>query len=178
MPEAYPHILIIAGTGRKVGKTALACAILQQGILHHEVVAVKITPHHHPDPEGMVLLQQNEGWSLYQQVEVFGRDSSRMLAAGASTVYLVQSPTEKIPDAFGEILLRHDPGTLFLFESGGLHQFIAPGLLLMVTDTRVPPKARPGVLHADAWLDENTCFEAFASRVVAGKNGWTLCPLA
>lgn len=174
MPKTYPNILLIAGTGRKVGKTALACAILQQVTPFHEVVAVKVTPRKHPDPEGMVLLHQSDGWSLYRQVDVFSRDSSRMLAAGAFIVYLVQGPAEKLPGAFREIMRRHDPHTWFLFESGGLRQFIEPGIFLVVTDTRFPAKTIPEALYADALLDENVGFKTFARRISLPGKGWKL----
>ncbi len=174
MQKSYPNILIIAGTGRKVGKTALACAILQRVTPRQEVVAVKITPHHQPDPKGMVLLHERDGWSLYRQAVAFEKDSSRMLAAGARIVYLVRAATDKIPEAFREILLRHDAQTWFLFESGGLRQFIHPGLFLLVTDTRFPAKIDPEALDADITLDENVRFKSFARKISLRKKGWTV----
>lgn len=174
MQAWYPNILIIRGTGRNVGKTSLACAILRHLAPAHEVVAVKITPHPHPQPQGMVLLEQGQGWEMYQQVEVFEKDSSRMLAAGARVVYLVQCPTAKIPEAFNAILQRHEPHTLFLFESGGLQQHVDPGLSLVVTHTLRTVKETPDSMVYDVLLDEHCSFSDFVNKIDIDKSGWIL----
>ncbi len=48
MMKSMPNILLIAGTGRNVGKTLLACEIIQQLSKTMAVTAIKTSSHEHP----------------------------------------------------------------------------------------------------------------------------------
>lgn len=174
--EVFPNILIISGTGRKVGKTSLACAILRKVTPHHDVVAVKVSHSGPVDHMGMTLMEHLPGFDLYLQKEENGRDSSRMMIAGASSVYFLHCKKEILEQGFLNVLERHKKNTLFLFESGGLADLILPGLFIMVTDKQKPLKDNLPALKPQIILDETINFEMFSENIDAIGNWWVLKP--
>jgi hypothetical protein len=70
-------VLVIAGSGRGAGKTAVGCALIA-ALPELRWVAVKVTPHLHRDEE------------IWEEVDFrSGKDTGRYLAAGAGRAFLV-----------------------------------------------------------------------------------------
>ena len=59
-----PNILIVAGTGRNIGKTITACRIIGQLAKNHEPVGVKISPHFHELEVNLKYLYQSENFVI------------------------------------------------------------------------------------------------------------------
>ncbi|NJO68933.1 MAG: molybdopterin-guanine dinucleotide biosynthesis protein B [Bacteroidetes bacterium] len=96
-----PNLLLISGTGRNSGKTSLACAIIQKFAAFRPIIAIKIAPHFHEQ-------DQIENYT-YKTAEYFiteetrkdtGKDSSRMLAAGAAKSYYITTHDDHLLNAF------------------------------------------------------------------------------
>jgi hypothetical protein len=125
-----PNILLVAGNGRNVGKTHLACGIIRQLSQKEGVVGVKISAHFHPVDKGKVIVQK-EDFKIIEEDQITQKDSSLLLQAGAKKVYFVMANQPNLDQAFlylNEIL----PKTAIVCESGGLHEYINPGLFLFV----------------------------------------------
>lgn len=125
-----PNLLLIAGNGRNVGKTFLACRIIRKFSLSAEVVGIKISPHFHPFDEAQVW-RKDENFVVFDEKQISTKDSSRMLQAGAKTVYFIMSKPTHLRQAFSS-LENMLAGKLVVCESGGLHHFVDPGLFLFV----------------------------------------------
>lgn len=128
----YPNILIIRGTGRNVGKTFTACRILKNLSLSHHPAAIKISPHFHPLSEGMHVLVQTEKYVVAEEKTFSGKDSSRMLQAGAHRAFYIQSGHSDVLEPFHYLMEILEPNQPIVVESGGLYDFLEPGLLIHI----------------------------------------------
>lgn len=128
-----PQLLLIAGNGRDSGKTTLACLIIQKFSPKYNLIAVKISPHKHRITAGGKVLCDWENLYIAEETEgAKGKDSSRMLEAGAKRSFFICASGEQLPVALNCILETVDNHALFVCESGGLRQFAEPGLFLIV----------------------------------------------
>lgn len=125
-----PHLLLIAGNGRNVGKTFLACRIIEFLAKNHEVTGLKISPHFHPVSDSEVVFN-NEYFIILKENKISTKDSSLMLQAGAKQVFFVMVQPGYLNAAF-EKLQEFLPGNIIVCESGELHEVIEPGLFLFV----------------------------------------------
>lgn len=131
--RSIPNLLIIAGTGRNVGKTMLVCELIRQTAIKHSVVALKISPHLHKQAPGQHFIVQNTDFVIIEETNPdTGKDSSRMLKAGADKVFYVQTIDRDIQKPFSillEMIPKHLP---IICESGALLEYVRPGLFLLV----------------------------------------------
>ncbi len=132
MKESYPNILLIAGDGRNVGKTTLACKIINKFSWENEITGLKITPHFHPLKETDKVIAKNEKFVLIQEQNTESqKDSSLMLQSGASQVFYLQVQDEHLSDAFKSVVELVGDAPI-VCESGGLGKIITPGVFLFV----------------------------------------------
>jgi len=124
------NLLLIAGNGRNVGKTYLACSIITKFSKLEEVTGLKISPHFHSYNAEDVLFR-NENYIVLNEKNITSKDSSFMLQAGAKKVYFVMVNPNYLSEALEKIqhLLANN---LVVCESAGLHEFISPGLFFFV----------------------------------------------
>lgn len=131
--KSYPNILLVAGTGRNIGKTVSACNLIQNLSEKHRTVGVKISPHFHELESNLKYLHKSEEMVIVEEQNITQKDSSRMLQAGAEKVFYVQTKNETLADAFNLIVKSIDPKQPVVIESGGLYEILEPGLLVFVT---------------------------------------------
>ena len=129
----YPQMLIVAGTGQNVGKTSLACALIEQVSLQNNVIGIKISPHFHEISSSGKLIMKSENFEIVEELNDYGhKDSSRMLKAGAKRVFYVQT---KKDDILNEVMIELQKyltkDVAIICESGGLRHFVEPGLFLV-----------------------------------------------
>lgn len=125
-----PNLLLIGGNGRNVGKTTLACKIISFFSTKTKVTGVKISPHQHFYNDEDVLFR-NEKIIVLDEKRNTKKDSSLMLQAGADKVYFVMVKPEHLIESIDK-LIELLPKNLIVCESGGLHEFVTPGLFFMV----------------------------------------------
>jgi len=135
----YPNILIVMGTGRNIGKTISACNIIEKLSEAHQTVGVKISPHFHELESNLKYLHKSEDFVIVEEQNITQKDSSRMLQSGAEKVFYVQAKNEKLEEAFNMISEIILPGQPVVVESGGLYEFIEPGMLFFI-DGEKPKK--------------------------------------
>jgi hypothetical protein len=139
--KSYPHILLIAGTGRNSGKTTLAACIIRRFSAPHGLIAVKISPHFHSGGEGLITLVTNDHFTIFLEKTATGeKDSVRMLAAGAETVYYIEVHDEHLLAAFSSLMKRIPPSSPVVCESPSLGRVIKPGVFFIVDHPRVSSK--------------------------------------
>ena len=131
-------MLLIAGNGRNVGKTTLACKIIAQLSKSHPVTGIKISAHFHPYSDADLVVN-NEHFVILKEQNITSKDSSLMLQAGAKDVYFVMARKEHFNKALNE-LLKLLPEQALVCESGGLHEWVDPGIFLFVNLKNKPVK--------------------------------------
>lgn len=132
MREEYQNILLIAGSGQNVGKTTLACQILQNEKAR-KPIAIKITPHFHKTTKGLVEIQKGENWVIFEETDkTTHKDSSLYLQSGAVKSYLILAEDSGLKAAFSELLKILPKEKPVIVESASLIEIVKPGLFLVV----------------------------------------------
>ncbi len=132
MMNKLSNVLLVAGTGRNVGKTSFICDVIRKISVHQKVVAVKISPHAHKKSYGEDLLKDNDNFIISEEQDIeSGKDSSRMLSAGASQVFYIQALDYDLSIVFEELQKRITTDSAIICESGGLRFVFEPGLFIV-----------------------------------------------
>jgi molybdopterin-guanine dinucleotide biosynthesis protein len=135
-------IVVVGGSGRSVGKTTLACALIA-ALPEFRWTAVKISGHVHEHPEPV--------WEESAAGEE--TDTERYLAAGAQRALLVTALEGVIPIAELRAALAQDSDVLF--ESNRIVEHFKPDLCLaMLGDPDADRKLsfERIVAHADVFV--------------------------
>ena len=128
-----PQLLLIAGQQQNAGKTTLACRIISHSSRTKDIIALKISPHFHKKTGTAELIKDSEGWHIYREsYPNTNKDTSRMLQAGASESFFLQTNEESTPEAFSELLQYIPKNNLIVCESGNLRDFLVPGVFLYI----------------------------------------------
>lgn len=84
------QLILIAGTGQNVGKTTLACRLIQQLAKNGMVNAMKVAGHRHQLTSLQPVIYRGEGLVISIETNhASAKDSSRYLRAGAHRSYFV-----------------------------------------------------------------------------------------
>lgn len=177
---SQPNLLLIAGTGRNVGKTSLACALISQASISHKVIGVKISPHFHEISPTEKPILKSENFEIIEELNSYGnKDSSRMLKAGASRVFYVQSKSDiALIGVIKELQQFWSDETAVICESGGLRHFIEPGLF-MVCRSAAQPEMKPYLKFLEPKVDQfitfqESVFDFDLSKIKFENNQWAI----
>jgi len=120
-------IIVVGGSGRGAGKTALICGLLR-ALPDRNWTAIKITSHAH----GETIVEETAAGEE--------TDTSRYLAAGAKHALLVTANEGGLGALVQKILGEH-PGSHLIFESNSVLNHLKPDLCFAVsTDLKVGDK--------------------------------------
>jgi molybdopterin-guanine dinucleotide biosynthesis protein A len=172
-------IVLIAGTGRNVGKTSLACELIKEVSKYSEVIGLKISPHGHTQSKDAGLVCFHEKYSVYKETDTSTtKDSSRMLNAGASQVYYIQAEDGFIGEAFYALSEKIDSNIPMVCESGGLRNYIIPSLFIIcdrVQNNVIKEKLKPILPKANKIIRFNDPgFDFDISRIKFENNCWVI----
>ncbi len=93
-------MVLLSGSGRNVGKTTLACNVIRHLSEYRTVYGLKLSPHFHKMNHLQKLIAHGEGYKVYRELDPdSGKDSAKMLAAGAREVYFIQCEDANIETA-------------------------------------------------------------------------------
>ena len=154
-----PQLLLIAGTGRNTGKTTLACKIIQKFSPVKTIIALKITPHFHKNIQsGEIIINENDLYIAQETDSTTGKDSSLMLKAGAQQSYFAMATDEHLGEVIQNIFKMIPSDALLVCESGGLRDWVAPGVFLMMNrkDTKI---LKPGTERLKKLADRLITFD-------------------
>jgi Molybdopterin-guanine dinucleotide biosynthesis protein len=142
MLHYHSNLILVAGTGRNSGKTTLVCKLIKLFSKNKEVVAVKISSHNHHDEYDTTCATAGNGYRIWRETNPpEGKDTYRMLHAGAHKVYYVECNQESLEEAFYKIKSLTQDSALIICESGGLRHLVQPGLFIMATNDREPKES-------------------------------------
>jgi molybdopterin-guanine dinucleotide biosynthesis protein A len=151
------RLILISGTGRNSGKTTMACKIIEKLSANQPVIGIKISPHPHQNQTLEPLVTGN-GFNIWlETTPPEGKDSWRMLQAGAEKVFYIESENSSLSQAFQEVEKLIHPNDILVCESGGLRHVIKPAVFLMATNPEQTPKSSSTMLLplADAIFELN-----------------------
>ncbi len=174
-----PKLLLIAGTGRNVGKTSFVCRIIGQTAKSHEVVAVKVSPHLHQQDPGQKVLFSNSTFQIIEEGNpTTSKDSSRMLRAGASRVFYLQTIDKHIREPFEKLLSLIPENEPVICESGALLDYARPGLFVIVKH-QGQTAHKKGIDQLaylpDGWVEfDGEGFSPDPERFIFDKGAWKI----
>jgi hypothetical protein len=175
-----PNLLLIAGTGTKSGKTSMACRIIEQlGELN--ITAIKITPHFHETTPGLRTIYEETGIFIYEETDHGStKDTSRMLASGASKVYFAKVLDERVHFVFNKIKELIPEGTPIICESPALRNFIEPGVFIIMSSetTRIQKDISKFLKLPHLRFELEKLSELSSIPIGFGNGGWSFCPPA
>jgi hypothetical protein len=117
-------IIVVGGSGRKIGKTALVCGLVH-ALPEFTWTAVKITSHGHGRAQPL--------WE--ETVAGESTDTARYLAAGARRALMVTAADDELASIVKRILRECPPTGCLIFESNRVLQHLRPDLCLAVAST-------------------------------------------
>lgn len=137
-------ILAISGSGRHVGKTWLACRLLEihgnQGI-----VAVKVSSHfHHHEHTGTIIFEQSN-CRITHETTAGNKDSMCMVAAGASVVYYIEAEDDGLPKAWDKVCNIIDSKAPIIVESPRLYELLQNAQKVFLTQCGDAEKIVPQI---------------------------------
>jgi molybdopterin-guanine dinucleotide biosynthesis protein len=174
-----PKLLLIAGTGRNSGKTTLACQLIKKYSSLYPVIAIKISPHFHPEEHSGHPIMDTKHIYIAEETDMLKlKDSNKMLAAGAEKSYFVMTDQDHIGIAFSEVLKQCNDHDFLICESGGLRNYIVPGLFVFMQHKNITENKHETELYkklADCLITfdgEKTNYNI--DEIIISENRWKL----
>ena len=140
MDKKWANILLVAGSGRNVGKTTFICQLLDsmQGM---KPIAIKISPHFHEQTKKLKVLSENKNYQIFEETRRdSSKDSSRYLKHGAKKSFYIQSKDEHLLDVFIALFPFLDAESPILIESASMHKYIQGGLFVFIYNDKKETK--------------------------------------
>ena len=137
-----PLMLMIGSAGRNVGKTEFACSVIREFCSGRDMVGLKVTTVSQKDGtcprggKGCGVCSSLEGeYSITEETgEEAGKDTSRLLAAGADRVYWLRVMRTDLLEGLMAVLDIVGRETVIVCESNSLRTVVVPGLFVMMKD--------------------------------------------
>jgi hypothetical protein len=181
-----PEMLMIGATGRNAGKTELACRVIRALAARVPIAALKVTtvvgangncPH---GGEGCGTCSSlGEPWCVTRELDAgSGKDTSRLLRAGAREAWWLRVREEALADAAADLLSRVPAGWASVCESNRLRRVVEPGLFLQVRsegERSAKPSARSVADLADrVVVSDGSSFDLDLERICVLDGQWAL----
>lgn len=136
--KVLKNILLISGSGRNCGKTTVACHAINQLAEFGQVYGLKITPHFHLTASNQYIVAEGDGYRIFRETDTqSGKDSARMLKAGAKEVYFIQCFDEDLAKVYTYLKKLIPDDCPIVCESGSLASQYKPGLHLLIEGNTV-----------------------------------------
>lgn len=136
-------VVVIGGQSRNIGKTSLACGVIA-GLPERKWTAVKITQFGHGlcaadgKPCDCATGDPEHPYGISRETDREGPgDTSRMLRAGAETVYWMRALQGRLEEAMPLLLDRLAGVDNLLVESNSVLDFLTPNVYVPVIDASV-----------------------------------------
>ena len=178
---------MIGSAGANVGKTELACAILRKfSRLGREIAGIKVTTINEKDGqcprggEGCGVCSSLDGVYLITEETdaATGKDTSRLLSAGAARVYWLRVLRKHIAEGFAALLDVLGPDVISICESNSLRHVVKPDLFLVAV-RRGAETWKPSALDVKKYADkiivsDGISFDLDIDRIKLENGRWRL----
>ncbi|MDR2499895.1 MAG: hypothetical protein LBD37_02285 [Treponema sp.] len=150
------NLILIGSGGRNSGKTALAEALIRLLAPQYPLCALKVTTVAetggcHRGEQGCGACAGFSAYALDEEKDrASGKDTSRLLNAGAKPVFWLRSRAACLAEAYAAFLAKVNAPSLIIAESNSLRRRVEPGCFIMV---RPPPAERERVKPSAAGVE-------------------------
>ena len=121
-------IVVVAGTGRKIGKTSVAAGLIA-ALRDLSWTGIKISGHSH-----------EQGWGVTEDLHPAPTDTGRYLAAGAHRAFWIRAAETEMAAAAAAVERIAFGGVHTIVESNSVLRYLSPGLIILVMDCAAEPK--------------------------------------
>lgn len=179
-----PNMLMVGASGRNAGKTEFSCQVITR-FKAKGLVAVKVTAVDRADgvcPRGGrgcgVCASLKGDFDIIEETDVLGgKDTSRLLAAGASRVVWLRVLRSRMKEGVSALQEWIGRDSLCICESNSLRNAVVPGVFVMVEDAcgKYKASAASVAFHADCTARSNHeagSFEFSFDRLRADGGVW------
>lgn len=118
-------IVVVAGQGRKSGKTSVVAGIIA-ALRDLEWTAIKISRHRH-----------NGEWGVTEEQTPSDTDSGRYLSAGASRAFWIRAPGKGMREAAANVRRIAAGSVHTIVESSSILRYLTPNLTMVVLDPSI-----------------------------------------
>ncbi len=134
------NMLMIGAAASNVGKTLLACELINNFSVSNDIIALKVTTIKERDGkcprggEGCGVCSSLEGtYRIDEETDIDGdKDTSKLLKAGAKKVYWLRVLEENLTEGIEAFFKMIAPSVMIICESNSLRTVVQPGVFLMV----------------------------------------------
>lgn len=181
-----PGMLLIGSAGPNTGKTLFASALIKKFSKTHDIIGIKVTTIKKMDGtcprggEGCGVCASLEGnFSITEETDSdSGKDTSRLLAAGASRVLWLRTLKSSLPEAAAALLDVIGPDSISICESNSLRLAAEPGAFLMLkhyNSNRYKAQAVAVAKYADRLISFNdTGFDLSPEQISLIDGKWAV----
>ena len=179
-------MFLIGSTGSNTGKTTLACKLLNKFASSHKITAVKITA---IKEKGGKCPRGGQGCGVCTSLEgkfditeekdpCTGKDTSKLLVAGAAKVYWMRVLYEHLDEGFDAMLEVLPENNLIICESNAIRDIVRPAVFIM-TDKGEGKFSKPSATRLMPLVDELLIFsdnksDDLLERISIQDNKWKL----
>jgi len=178
--KPFNRFIIISGSGKKVGKTFMATALIRAFSSQFPLIALKISPHVHDSLGNIQLIAKIDGIRIFRDLEVHAKNSGQFLEAGAAKSFFMETDDAHLSQAFDIFMERCNPTNQpVICESGALSSLIKPGILIFITRDidHLEEHKLATLSRADLVLPAVSFFpSAFVSKIRFSENSWHILP--
>jgi molybdopterin-guanine dinucleotide biosynthesis protein A len=181
-------MLVLGSAGRNVGKTEFACRLIARYAAIHTVVGVKITTVKERDGkcprggEGCGVCTSLQGnYAITEEVDgPVGKDTTRMLEAGAHKVYWLRVLKEHLEEGVANLLEIIPEEAVIVCESNSLRQVLTPGMFLVVREKgsdAIKASCKDVIRFADRVFEfDGTDWDFFPEQCIFSNGQWQSSP--
>jgi len=174
--KSFPQFIIISGSGKKVGKTYMATALIRAFSGQFPLLALKISPHVHDSLGNTILRSASPGIRIFQDTGPHRKNSGMFLEAGAMESYFMETEDEYLSEALDIFLRECNPLNYpVICESGALSRLIKPGISIFITHTTIHLEVhkQSSLAQADLALPAGAFLAPeIIDRIGFSENGW------
>ena len=180
------RMLMIGSAGSNAGKTELACALLKKFSENHDIVGIKVSTigdrtgssRHGSEDHNVFSSLEVNFCNTEENNRISSKDTSRLLAAGASRVFWIRALKQHLFEGITNLLETIGTGSVAICESNSLRQVVEPGLFLMVikNDTNTwKSSARDVSENVDRIvISDGGSFDLDLERITLAEGKWKL----
>ena len=173
----YSNLLLIGGSKQNVGKTTFVIDLLKKYSVDNTIIAIKTSCHFHGILETDKVIENNTEFVIVEEtVTNTGKDSARMLEAGASKVFFIQAKDKFIGKAYFYLLKLIGNSSLIICETASLRKYIIPEIFIaLVKGEEELPESKMILNKADLFIEDylnnkiNAC-----SEIEISNNKWKI----
>lgn len=181
-----PNYIIIGSTGQNKGRTDFACRLIEKYSKEYFIIGVKVVAVNRNNgscPFGgkgnNICLSHEDNFDILEETSLnSGKDTSRMLGAGAKKVYLVKVDENCLQQGLDALLKLVPQEAFVIIESNSIRKVLEPGVFIVIKnadDTAIKKSSIEVIGLANKIIEYDKLSWNFSpDRVIIKENTWII----